>query len=183
MTFERIEPSPEDKNFRKIVKWAIDSAKCEIIVVAGELGSYGFPELKQASTDALGRGVRVRVYATIAAPADVVDEIKQLGGEIYIGEIRVKDHYLMIDRETLVISEKEEIGRPTDVGTRKARVYKNNPEGAQKILTFYDDLIRSDFMNRTRRESKIGAFATTVFRMFVPSYEKPIKEPEITAFS
>ena len=181
MTFERIEVSPKDKSFRKIVKWAIDSARCEIIVVAGELGSYGFPELRQATIDALARGVRVRVYATNAAPADVVTEIKRLGGEIYIGEIRVKDHYLVVDRETLVVSEKAEIGRPTDVGTRKARVYKNNPKWAQKILTFHDDLVRNDFMNRMRRESKIGAFATAVFKMFAPSYEKPIKEPEISA--
>jgi len=181
LTFERVEASPEDKNFREVVKSAIDSAKTEITVIAGELGSYGFPELRKAALDALARGVRVRVYATTAAPADVVEEIKRLGAETYIGEIRVKNHYLIVDRETLVVSEKAEIGRPTDIGTRKARVYKNNYEETQKIQTFYNDLVRSDFMNRTGRESKIGAFATKILRTLVPSYGKAVREPEMNA--
>lgn len=178
MTFERIEASPNDAQFRKSVKSVIDSAKREIIVVAGELGSYGFPELKEAAIAALKRGVRVRVYATIAAPVDVIDEIRKLGGEIYIGQIRVKDHYLMADRKMLVVSEKEQVGKPTEIGTRKARVY-DDPEKATEVVEFLDDLIRSDFMDKATKESRSGALVSSILRALVPSYAQPVKEPRV----
>ncbi|HKZ94839.1 MAG TPA: hypothetical protein VJ249_09730 [Candidatus Bathyarchaeia archaeon] len=180
VTFERIPPSPDDRTFREIVKKTIDSARTEIIVAAGELGSYGFSELRQAAHEALARGVRVRVYAS-AAPPDFVDELRQRGAEVYIGETRIKDHYMVVDRETLIVSEKAEVGKPTESGTREARVYKNNPAVSREIREFFENLLRSDFMKRARKESKIGAFADAVFEAFVPSYGKPAKEPRIDA--
>jgi tRNA A37 methylthiotransferase MiaB len=55
VSYERIESSPQDEKFRKAVKEAIDSGINEIVVIAGELGSYGFPELKQSAVQALSR--------------------------------------------------------------------------------------------------------------------------------
>jgi len=179
VSFERIEPSSQDEKFRKTVKDAIDSGRNEIVVIAGELGSYGFPELKQAAVQALSRGVRVRVYATRAAPADVVNEIGELGGEIYIGKVLVKDHYLVIDRNTFIISEKEEKGQPSKIGTRRARLYKNNSKDAKRIIAFFNDLIRSDFMSRAKEKSRIMRFADLIFSAFIPNYTRPQKEPEI----
>jgi hypothetical protein len=178
VTYERIEASPKDIEFRKVVKSVIDMATQEIVVVAGELGSFGFPELKEAAMTALRRGVRVRVYATTAAPVDVVDEIKKLGGEIYIGQIRVKDHYLMTDRLNVVVSEKEERGKPTVVGTRRAYVL-TDPQKASEIVQFFEDLVRSDFMNRAMKESRLSAAASIISGSFVPSYRKPVEEPRL----
>jgi sugar-specific transcriptional regulator TrmB len=176
VSYERVGASPKDVEFRKVVKSVINSATREIVVVAGELGSYGFPELKEAAIAALKRGVRVRVYATTAAPVDVIDEIRKLGGEIYIGQIRVKDHYLMADRRMLIVSEKEQVGKPTEIGTRTARVY-DDPEKATEVVEFLDDLIRSDFMDKATKESRSGAFVSSILRAFVPSYAQPVKEP------
>jgi len=179
LSFERIPPSPLDEKFRKTVKEALDSGRNEIIVIAGELGSYRFPELKQAAQRALARGVRVRVYATKAAPSEDVAEIRKLGGEIYIGKIRIKDHYLIIDRNTLIVSEKEDIGRPSKIGTRGGRLYKGKPKVAKRTVTFFDDLTRNDFMKRTREKSRIMAFADAIFSAFIPNYAKPLKEFKI----
>lgn len=179
MSFERIEPSPSDEKFRKAVKKAIDSGRNEIIVIAGELGSYGFSELKQAAQQAATRGVRIKVYATGAAPADVVGEIRQAGGEFYVGKTFVKDHYLVIDRNMFIVSEKKVIGRPTKIGTRRARFYRNRPKDAKRIMKFFDDLIRHDFMQRSKEKSRIMAFADTVFEAFIPNYAKLPKEPTI----
>lgn len=178
MSYERVGASPKDIEFRKVVKSVIESATQEIVVVAGELGSYGFPELKEAAIAALKRGVRVRVYATNAAPVDVVDEIRKLGGEIYIGQIRVKDHYLMADRLRVVVSEKEERGKPSVVGTRRAYVF-TDPRKASEIIQFFDDLVRSDFMNRAMRESRLSAAASIISGSFVPSYRRPVEEPRL----
>lgn len=179
VSYERIEPSPRDEKFRKAVKEAIDSGINEIVVIAGELGSYGFPELKQSAVQALSRGVRVRVYATEAAPADVVNEIRELGGDIYIGKVRVKDHYLVIDRNTFIISEKEEVGQPSKIGTRKARLYKNNPKDAKRIIAFFNDLIRSDFISRAKEKSRIMKIVDVIFSAFIPNYMKTPAEPDV----
>jgi sugar-specific transcriptional regulator TrmB len=179
VSYERIESSPQDEKFRKAVKEAIDSGINEIVVIAGELGSYGFPELKQSAVQALSRGVRVRVYATEAAPADVVNDIRELGGDIYIGKVRVKDHYLVIDRNTFIISEKEEVGQPSRIGTRRARLYKNNSKDARRIIAFFNDLIHYDFMSRVKEKSRAMKIADLIFNAFIPNYAKLPKEPEI----
>lgn len=64
MVVKIIESSPTDENFRKHMRELIDSAKKEILVIACELGSYRFPDLKWAFKRASKRGVNIRIYAS-----------------------------------------------------------------------------------------------------------------------
>jgi len=179
LNFEEIEPSTSDEKFRKAVKEAIDSAKNEVVVITGELGSYRFPELKQAAQQALDRGVKIKVYATEAAPSDDVAEIIKSGGELYIGKIRANNHYLVIDKKMVIVSEKEGIEAPTKIGTRIARLYKDKPVEAKRIVTFLNDLIRRDFMERLKEKSTLMKFADAIFSAFIPDYAKLPIEPKI----
>lgn len=141
MTLERIGESESDEKFRYAVKEDIDSAKKEIIVITGELGSYAFPELKHAIQHALSRGVRTKFYANENVPIDYITDIRENGGEVFIGTFRARDHYLVVDKSTFIVSEKEGLEIPTKIGTRRLIHSSDQPEDAKKIVRFFDDLI------------------------------------------
>jgi sugar-specific transcriptional regulator TrmB len=97
-----INPSPTDEIFRKQVKELIDSAQKEILVIAAELGSYRFPDLKWAMNRAIERAVKIRIYASHPNQATINGLLAQ-GCEIHIGK-EIKDHSLITDSESFVHS-------------------------------------------------------------------------------
>ena len=98
MVVKKIQRSPTDENFRKYVRELIDSAQKEILIIAGELGSYRFPDLKWAMKRARKRGVKIRIYAS-NPPQAIVNGLLANGCEIYVGK-QVKDHYLITDSKS-----------------------------------------------------------------------------------
>lgn len=162
--------SPNDKDFRRVVNEAISSAQREIDVIAGELGSYLFPELKDAAIKAIRRGVHVRIYATYAVPPEIYDEIRDAGGEIYLGQKQVKDHFLRIDERTCIISKKEQLGEPTKIGEREAIVCENDPSDARRIKRLTSELVFLSFMEKDKEQSILSKVANTIFQLFIPGY-------------
>lgn len=173
MTLERISESDDDEQFRKAVKKAIDSAKEEIIVITGELGSYAFPELQQSVQQALARNIRAKFYANENAPKKFITDIRKKGGEVFIGNFRSRDHYLVIDKNMFIVSEKEGLEIPTKTGTRRSIRSKDQPEDAKKITRFFEELIN------TKKKTIIMKIADIIFRTFNPSQTKFPKEPKI----
>ncbi len=64
MALNKIKRDPTDEDFRSKATALIDSAKKKVLVIAGEIGAYGFPDMKWAAERARERGVSVKVYAT-----------------------------------------------------------------------------------------------------------------------
>lgn len=145
-------------------------------MITGEFGAYKFPELKQKVHEALARGVKMKVYANSPSLSDVRD-IKERGGEFFIGEILAKDHYTVIDKNKVIVSEKDGVELPTKIGERHGCAYVD-PEYAKKIVAFFDDLVGISFARRMKKESILVKFADTIFRAFVFGYGR-IKEPKI----
>lgn len=167
----------DDEEFIRTMEEALDSAKKEIIVITGEFGAYKlFPTLKQKVHDAFSRNVKMKIYANSPSPSDV-KEIKEKGGEFYIGDIVSKDHYTVIDNEIVIVSEKEGVELPTKIGERHGCVYED-PIIAKKIIVYFNDLIANDFVSRMKKRSILARFADMIFRIFVFNYGK-IREPKI----
>jgi sugar-specific transcriptional regulator TrmB len=166
----------DDEEFKKVMEEALDSAKKEIIVITGEFGAYKFPELKQKVHDALSRNVKMKIYANSPSPSDV-KEIKEKGGEFYIGDISSKDHYTIIDNYIVIMSEKDGIEPPTKIGERHGCTYED-PILAKKIIVYFNDLIASSFVSRMKKKSILAKFADIIFRICVRDYGK-IREPKI----
>jgi len=137
-----IPQDPTDEPFRRHTKDLIDSAKKEIIVIAGELGAYSFYDLRQAAEAAADRGVKIRIYAS-SPERDIVNRLVKHGCEVYLGKERPKDHYMLVDRTSYVISKKSEKKRhETLVGTRLGYKYLNYRTGARKIINLFNRLIK-----------------------------------------
>ncbi len=49
MVLKKIRPHPADEYFRDYARELIDSARKEILIITGEVGSYRFPDLKWAA--------------------------------------------------------------------------------------------------------------------------------------
>ena len=135
MVLKKIRPSPTDEIFRKHVKELIDSAQKEILVIAGELGSYRFPDLKWAMRRALNRGVKIRIYATHPTQA-VVNGLVGRGCEIFVGE-KIKDHYLIVDNKSWVRSKPH----PPILGVREGEAHINESQKANKLVAQFNHLI------------------------------------------
>jgi len=135
MVVKKISPSPTDEIFRKHVKELIDSAQKEILVVAGELGSYRFPDLKWAMNRALERGVKIRIYASRPTQG-VINGLLSRGCEIYVGE-EIKDHYLIVDAKSWVHSKPH----PPILGVRKGEAHINEPQKTKKLVAQFNQLI------------------------------------------
>jgi phosphatidylserine/phosphatidylglycerophosphate/cardiolipin synthase-like enzyme len=135
MVLKKISPSPTDENFRKHVKELIDSAQKEILVIAGELGSYRFPDLKWAMKRALQRGVKIRIYAS-RPNQTIINGLLARGCQIYVGE-EIKDHYLIVDAKSWVHSKPH----PPILGVRKGETNVNEPQKAKKLVTQFNQLI------------------------------------------
>jgi len=144
MVLKKIRPSPTDELFRKQVKELIDSAQKEIVVIAGELGSYRFPDLKWAMDRALKRGVKIRIYASHPNQA-VINGLLARGCKIYLGE-KIKDHYLIVDAKSFVHSKPH----PPLLGVREGEAYLNEPEKTKKAVAKFKQLI-----SKARQEWKI----------------------------
>lgn len=136
MVVKEIEPSPTDDVFRKHARDLMDSAEDEILVIAGELGSYRFPDLRWAFIRARKRGVKIRVYAT-SPPQRIVNGLLARGCEIYVGK-EVKRHYLIVDSKSWVYSRPHP---PGVLGVRQGKAHLNEPEDAKKKVDYFNRLI------------------------------------------
>jgi len=135
MVLKKINPSPTDELFRKHVKQLIDSAQKEILVIAGELGSYRFPDLKWAMRRALERGVKIRIYASHPNQT-IINGLLARGCEIHLGK-EIKDHYLMVDAKSFIHSKPH----PPILGVREGEAYINEPEKTRKTIDKFKKLI------------------------------------------
>src|SRR2546425_10506975 len=102
MVLKKIRPHPTDEFFRDYACELIDSARKEILVITGEVGSYRFPDLKWAAERARKRGVQVKIYASKPAQ-HVVNGLLALGIEVF-KDPPVKDHYLVVDSRSYIHS-------------------------------------------------------------------------------
>ncbi len=137
MVIKKIVETPTDELFRKHVKDFIDSAKEEIFVIAGEVGSYRSLDLKLAARKARQRDVKIHIYAT-NPPQDVVNGLLVFGCEVYVGKELPEDHYLVVDSNSWILSK----GRfPRKIGTRKGEVHINEPDGAKKLIEYFYRLV------------------------------------------
>jgi hypothetical protein len=136
MVIIEIEPSPTDDVFRKYVRELIDLANREILVIAGELGSYRFPDLRWAFRRAINRGVRIRIYAS-NPPQEIINGLLAHGCEIYVGK-EVKRHYLIVDSKSWVYSSPHPRGV---LGVRCGKAHINEPENAKKKVNHFNRLV------------------------------------------
>ena len=178
MPVQKIEQAPADETFRSRVKESVDAASREIMVISGELGAYEFPELKAAALRALARKVKVRLYA-VRPPPDALQELRDAGAEFHLGTRYTDDHYLVIDKKTLIVSKKAKAKKgPTTVGERQGYVYKDELKKVKEVENFFAELTLVETMESKRKESVLLNFAYYIFRIFVPGFTK-VKEPKI----
>jgi len=131
-----------DALFRREVKELIDSAKREIIVIAGELSAYEFHDLKLAAESARDKGIKIRIYAS-RPDQDAVNRLLYNGCEVYLGTEKPRDHYMIVDGIPYMISKKEKLSRGrTRVGGRYAKKHINDPKGAQELIAYFEKLAR-----------------------------------------
>jgi phosphatidylserine/phosphatidylglycerophosphate/cardiolipin synthase-like enzyme len=135
MVVREIERDPVDEVFRRYVRELINSAEKEILVIAGELGSYKFPDLKWAMRRACARGVKIRIYASNPSQG-IVNGLLARGCEIYIGE-KAEDHYLIVDSKSMVHSRPH----PPVLGVREGEVYIDEPEKVKEKVEHFNSLI------------------------------------------
>lgn len=143
MVVKRIGPSPTDELFRKQVRKLIDSAQKEILVIAGELGSYRFPDLKWAMKRALERGVKIRIYASHPNQA-AINGLVTRGCQIYIGK-KIQNHYLITDAKSWVHSKPH----PPILGVRQGEAHINEPQKAKKLVSEFNRLTSKAQRNKT----------------------------------
>lgn len=129
-----------DVSFRKEAKELIDSAKKEIIVIAGELSAYEFHDLKLAAESARDRGVKIRIYAS-SPDQNTVNRLLYNGCEVYVGAEKPKHHYMIIDRTSYMISKKEKVSG-TRVGTRRAEKHIGDPKGVKEFVSYFEKLAK-----------------------------------------
>jgi len=142
MKMIEVKREPTDAFFRKQVKELIDSADKEIIVIAGELSAYDFHDLKLAAESAQDRGVKIRIYAS-RPDQDTVNRLVYNGCEVYLGTEKPKDHYMIVDRTSYMISKKEKASRTrTRVGSRHSKKYINDPKGARELVDYFKKLTK-----------------------------------------
>lgn len=139
MADQELPNSPEDARFRAAVLAQLQSAKSRIQVIAGELGSYRFPELRAAALERFRAGVRISAYANEPDP-ETLAELRSAGVDVTIGSLRSFHHYLLVDGSRVITSFKEEPGVPTPTGRRRA-VASDDPELARAVGHYADFLV------------------------------------------
>jgi len=135
MVLKKIRPDPTDEQFRSHASKLIDSARNEILIISGEIGSYRFLDLKWAAERARKRGVSIRVYAS-KPPQRIVNGLLARGIEVYIGP-PVRDHYLVVDGKSYIHSKPH----PPVLGKREGEVHLNQPREAKKIVSLFEELL------------------------------------------
>lgn len=143
MVLKKINSSPTDEIFRAHVKGLIDSAQKEILVIAGELGSYRFPDLKWAMDRALKRGVKIRIYASHPTQATINGMLAR-GCEVHLGK-KIKDHYLIIDNKSYIHSKPH----PPKLGVREGEAYLDEPQKTKQAVTKFKQLIAKAKLAKT----------------------------------
>jgi len=129
--------TPFDEEFRKNVFELLGMAKKEVIVITGEAGSYQYQELRWAVEKARKRGVSFKIYCT-HPPVEYVNKVLQLGGKVYVGEERLAEHYLIVDRKHCMTS----AVRPKEkVGVRAGEVRLNDKRFARGKVELFDKLV------------------------------------------
>lgn len=137
-----IKKSLGDEEFRKFCGEMLDSARKNVYIIAGELGSLTFPDLQMATYKASKRpGVKVKMYATEFTPITSRNYAVACGYELFIGKKGLKKHYLVVDEKDFVESLDKEIGKPTIVGERCGWAHYGNRNAAKEILKQFRDLV------------------------------------------
>jgi hypothetical protein len=111
--------------------------------MAGELSSYDFIDIRGAFDDALERGVVVEVYAT-SPPVHTVNRLVLKGVNVYVGRIKLRDHYTIVDRKHWIESKEHP---PFTVGERRGDAHYDDPIGAKKLIGDFERYI-SDVMTK-----------------------------------
>jgi phosphatidylserine/phosphatidylglycerophosphate/cardiolipin synthase-like enzyme len=137
LALKNIKRDSTDENFRLNAAKLIDSAKKEVLVIAGEIGAYSFPDLKWAAERARKRGVSIKVYAT-NPPQHVVNGLLAKGIQVYKGPV-MKDHYLIVDSKSFIHSKPHQ---PV-VGKREGEVYLNKPTAARRVAKHFEKLVEN----------------------------------------
>ncbi len=135
MVLKRIRPHGTDEYFRDYARQLIDSAREDILIITGEVGSYRFPDLRWAAERARTRGVSVKVYASKPSQR-VVNGLLALGIEVYKGP-PTKDHYLVVDSKSYIHSRPH----PPVLGKREGEVHLNEPRSARKVVRKFQELV------------------------------------------
>ena len=146
MVVKKIRATPTDELFRKYVKDLIDSAKEEIFVIAGEAGSYRSVDLRLAAAKARDRGIKIRMYA-VNPPQEVVNGLLALGCEVYVGKEVPKDHCLVVDSNSWILSKGH---LPRKIGEREGEVHINEPGSAKKVIDYFYRVV-----SKAERKTKI----------------------------
>jgi hypothetical protein len=109
------------------------------LVIAGELGAYNFPELREAAHALVGRGVRFAAYAN--EPSEQTRRaLIRAGVDLSVGRLRSRHHYLVIDRLHVTTSVKERSGVPTPTGSRRAVMDRDDAALAGAITRYAEFL-------------------------------------------
>jgi phosphatidylserine/phosphatidylglycerophosphate/cardiolipin synthase-like enzyme len=134
MRTRKIPSSATDEIFRSHTRRLIDSARKEILVITGEVGSFRFPDLRWAAERARRRGVSVKVYASKPAQS-TVNGLLARGIEVYVGPA-VRDHYIVVDSTSYIHSRPH----PPILGKREGEVYLDQPGKANRIVSVFQEL-------------------------------------------
>lgn len=135
MVLRKIRRDPTDEEFRSYACELIDSAKKEVLIIAGEVGSYRFADLKWAAERARERGVSIKVYAS-RPPQRIVNGLLARGIEVYVGPV-VRDHYLIVDSKSYIHSKPH----PPILGKREGEVHLNEPAATRKIVRTFQEML------------------------------------------
>ncbi|MFY9300332.1 MAG: hypothetical protein WAO91_04000 [Candidatus Nitrosotenuis sp.] len=141
MLSKRIEQSLFDEKFRETCVKILDSARHEIYIIAGELGSLKFYDMREATEHAARRGVKVHVYATNRTPDTFRNYCVSRGYELFIGTVGLPTHYLLVDRENMVISMNKKPNEATKVGERVGEERHGDKQKGEEILKIFKERI------------------------------------------
>ncbi len=141
MTHTRIQATEGDSRFRVEVQSLLQSAKHHIVVISGELGSYDFPELRDAAHAAAARGVKIDVYAS-EPRIEVVQRLRDAGAHVVVGPIRSRDHFLAVDDARVIVSLKHGRQGPTKSGTREGTANHADDIARARGVDFYFKFLR-----------------------------------------
>jgi len=102
----------------------INSADREILLIAGELSAYQYPDLRSAAESAVERGVSFKVYAC-SPDQDTVNRLLYNGFEVYLLSEKPSNHNMIVDGVSYM--------KTVTKGKTYLKKYINDPAGARKL--------------------------------------------------
>lgn len=139
MTKIHIKSDPFDAEFRRLVADSIRNSQVSIRIVTGEIAAYNYYDLRTAAEEAVGRGVKVDVYAT-GPERDIVNRLIHNKINVYIGTEDPREHFMICDDKFVVISEKDENRvKPTKMGNRRGTIL-DDPGDVRKYGARFKEL-------------------------------------------